>query len=484
MTVTTEAPPKQDAGASPAAAPPAARPTGILVGIGLDAATTQRITNAGVFDVSTEPAHIPRAHLVAISTRPVNGQPPSVPEDVDAVDTPVVVICHPGGEENALSLMQQGCSGVVAEGNEGALAAFENPEAHTDILVEGFLEKQGQGQGAGRYRDPVTNLLETASFEVRLVEMIEAGPPPNVILMQVSNLETARALTDSRAVNLVRRRLASFFSDAAQQCGAELFSLDEATFALLDGKRCITDAATLASEMIAITEAFRPAGLQLHLAVGAVSASEESDPIFVQEQAEYAVMAAARGNASAFVTADQVTVLLASATEYNVAQLLVGLVDQKLPNPDGHSGRVSDLACAIAREHGFADDDLTNLQLAALLHDIGRISLDGSDQDALGYPERGARYVVASAGPEIADAIRHQAERWDGEGPGGLSQDEIPLGARIIAIADAADTWLHPPEATDAVPATEIGVKIQDAAGSQFDPALVETALRVFAAPS
>ncbi len=78
-----------------------------------------------------------------------------------------------------------------------------------------------------------------------------------------------------------------------------------------------------------------------------------------------------------------------------------------------------------------------------MLHEVGRIQL-GEDSTDESYPERGARYVLASSGPEIADAIRYQAERWDGAGPAALVEDDIPLSARIIAIAEAADNLIHP----------------------------------------
>ena len=492
MAVATESPPEEAVApesepeaAAPSAAPPSApASSSLLVGVGLNDETMQRIRDVGSFEVSTDFSHIPRAHVVAISTRSERGQTPSIPEDVNPTEDTVVVICHPGGEETAIALLQQGCEGVIAEGNEGALGAFVNPETHTDVLIEGFLESQQRGaSGSGRYRDPVTNLPETDSFELRLSELIEAGPPPNLILLQISNLEDARLRTDTRAINLVRRRLASFFSDAARRCECEIFSLSDATFAILDGARCINDAEALADELIQITEAFRPAGLTLHLAVGAASASEESEAATVQEQAEHAVMAAARGNQSAYATADQVALLLASVTEYNVAQLLVSMVDQKLPNPEGHSSRVADLASDIGRELGLQDADLSNLRLAALLHEIGRIPLgDGERQDGDDYSERGARYVAASAGPEIADAIRHQGEHWDGEGPNGLDEVTIPLDSRIIAIADAADNWLHPPNPGDAVAPSALGAKFEEGSATRFDPDLVRIAQRLFGA--
>lgn len=479
MTTTIESPPEQSA----EKAPPVASATNVLVGFGLNEATIQRIRDAGTFDVSTEEAHVERAALLAITTRSDRGQTPKLPADIDSEKTPIVVICHPGGEEAALALMKKGCTAVIAEGNEAALASYLNPETHTEILVEGFLENQSKGRGGAgnRHRDPITNLPEVASFEMRLGEFIEAGTPPNVVMVQIANLEKVKARTDSRAVNLLRRRLASFYKDLATQHSCEVFSLSESTFAILDGSHGLTDTEGFANELIEITEAFRPAGTKLQLAVGAVHATADSEVMSIREQAEQAVMAAAQAEESAFVTADQVTVLLASATEYNVAQLLVSLVDEHGPYPAGHSGRVADLASDMAREIGFQGRDLSDLRLAALLHDVGRIPVEGRDEaDEEDYPERGAQYVLASAGPEIADAIRYQAEHWDGKGQCGLFEDEIPLAARLIALADAVDGLLHPMNPSAALSPAEMLTKIEAESGSHFDPGLAATALRLF----
>lgn len=486
MTTTTEAPPKEAADSSAAAAAAQSAPGragGLIGGVGLNEATMQRIRDCGSLEVSNDASQLRGANLIALSTRAGRGQTPKIPSDIDPISTPIVVVCHPGGEETAVKLMQQGCAGVIAEGNERALGSFIDPDSHTDLLVEGFLEQQGKGRGESklRHRDPVTNLPEVASFEMRLGDYVEAGTPPNVVMMQITNLEKARERTDTRAVNLLRRRLASFYRDAASRTSCEVFSLSESRFAVLDGGQLLLHPEEFARELIEITEAFRPAGIKLQLAVGAVIASAESEVMAIREQAEQAVMAAAQNDESSYVTADEVTVLLASVTEYNVAQMLVSFVDQQVPNPAGHSNRVADLASDMAREIGYQGRDLNSLRLAALLHDVGRIPLEDDEQaEDETYPERGARYVLASAGPEIADAIRYHIERWDGAGPAAMVEDDIPLSARIIAVAKAADTWLHPPAGETAVSHAELIEKFESDSGTRFDPSLVETAIRLF----
>lgn len=485
MSTATDAPADSAASrvVSEDAAPVAASRGGLLVGCGLNEPTLQRIRDAGAFEVSDDDSQVLGATIVAVSTRTDRGHVAKIPSDVNPESTPVVVVCHPGGEETAVSLMKQGCAGVIAEGNEQALASFVDPDRHTEVLVEGFMEKQGGGRGGsrGRNSDPITNLPDISSFETRLAEFIETGVPINLVMVRITNLEAARERTDTRAVNLLRRRLASFYGDATRRRSCELYSLEDSLFAILDGAQMLVNPEGLAEDLIEISEAFQPAGVKLQLAIGAVIASTESDPNTIRDQAESAALAAAQAGESAFVTADDVTVLLASSTEYNVAQLLISLVDQQVPNAPGHSNRVADIASDIGQEAGYQGRDLNSLRLAALLHEVGRITLAEEDQGAdESYPERGARYVLASCGPEIADAIRYHAERWDGAGPAALVEDDIPFEARIIAIAKATDGWLYPPAGEARLGPTEIVERLRSESGSRFDPNLVETAIRLF----
>lgn len=484
MATMTEAPPEQGQEPAPAAAAESAAPRagGLLVAIGLKESAVQRIRDAGGFEISEDPAQALGATIIALSTRAPRGQTVKMPADVDPESTPVVVICHPGGEETAVALMKKGCAGVLAEGNEGALGSFLDPERHTEMLVEGYLEKQGEGRGgrSGGRLDPITGLPEEHSFEARLTELLLDGSPPNLLLLRIINLDEARERTDVRAVSLLRRRLASFYGDAARRYKCELYSLNDSVFAIVDSAQQMVNPQRLAGDLIEITEAFRPAGVKLRLAVGAVIGTTETEVAALREQAEQAVLAAAQSGESAYVTSEDVTVLLASATEYNVAQMLVSFVDQQVANAPGHSARVAAVAADIAREIGYHGRDLNAIRLAALLHDIGRIPLSDEEQASdESYPERGARYLLASAGPEIADAVRYHTERWDGAGPAALIEDDIPLSARIIAVAKAADSWLHPAGGEPPPAPDDVISQLEAAAGKRLDPGLVETTIRL-----
>ena len=84
--------------------------------------------------------------------------------------------------------------------------------------------------------------------------------------------------------------------------------------------------------------------------------------------------------------------------------------------------------------------------------------------------------MVPAAGEAVADIIRHQHESWDGSGfPDALAGEEIPLGSRIIAVADAVDRW-----SKGQSPSTEAVAKIAEASEKAFDPAVVDACRALF----
>jgi putative two-component system response regulator len=161
---------------------------------------------------------------------------------------------------------------------------------------------------------------------------------------------------------------------------------------------------------------------------------------------------------------------------------------------EGHSRRVSAHAIAIAREKSLPEKEVENIGLAALLHDIGKV---GTKESILNKPgkltaEEGdhirshplvAASILEPITPlgDIIAYIKHVHEAYDGSGyPEGLAGDRIPLGARIIAVADVFDamTSLRPYR-----PAMEERVVLEHLrreAGKQFDPSVVDAFLKVY----
>jgi ribonuclease P protein subunit RPR2 len=153
-----------------------------------------------------------------------------------------------------------------------------------------------------------------------------------------------------------------------------------------------------------------------------------------------------------------------------------------------HAERVTAYALEIARALGISLSDAAEIEFGFLLHDIGKVAIPDAilfKPDALTDEERALMRQHAAIGAQIvrgidflgaaADVVRSHHERWDGQGyPDGLAGEQIPLAARVFAVADVLDalTTERPYRpASSFIVSRQI---ITDQAGSQFDPGVVE----------
>ncbi|MBE9501531.1 MAG: diguanylate cyclase [Dehalococcoidia bacterium] len=181
------------------------------------------------------------------------------------------------------------------------------------------------------------------------------------------------------------------------------------------------------------------------------------------------------------------------AASLNTIYALAAAVDARDHYTYGHSRNVSKHAVAIGKALGLSRRKLQRLRIAALLHDIGKIGLSDSMIRKPG-PLDEAEWVmmrkhsalgatIISHTPELADcapALRHHHEWQDGSGyPDGLKGEDIPLEARIIAVADAYDTMTTPRAYRETLSPQEALEELRRCANTQFDPQLVETFTRV-----
>ena len=172
---------------------------------------------------------------------------------------------------------------------------------------------------------------------------------------------------------------------------------------------------------------------------------------------------------------------------------LSATVDARDSYTAGHSRRVQQLALAIGRELGLSHAELDLLGHAALFHDIGKLAIPDSillkpasltpDEWSLmqRHAEEGAR-IIDRLGflNDAVPAIRHHHERFDGAGyPDRLQGEDIPLGARIIHVADALDSMLTTRIYRAARPAAEALQELRHAAGTQFCPRCVTALERI-----
>lgn len=173
---------------------------------------------------------------------------------------------------------------------------------------------------------------------------------------------------------------------------------------------------------------------------------------------------------------------------------LAAAIDAKDPYTAGHSERVSRYASAVAREMHLPEAEAGRVRLAALLHDVGKIGVDDRiirKPTALTeeefeimkcHPVKGA--AIMGAIPQLADVIpgmKYHHEKWEGGGyPEGLRGEDIPLQARIVAVADCFDAMTTTRPYQRAMEVGYVIRRIQELAPARYDPVVVEALVRAY----
>jgi HD-GYP domain-containing protein (c-di-GMP phosphodiesterase class II) len=171
-------------------------------------------------------------------------------------------------------------------------------------------------------------------------------------------------------------------------------------------------------------------------------------------------------------------------------QVMVKAIEARDPYTSGHSVRVSEMSRAVAVELGLPARAIEEVETAALLHDVGKIHEEFApllrkegrltdEETALmqTHSEKSAALVgiISKFRGFIQNSVRHHHERWDGQGyPDGVSGKHIPLGARIILIADTIDAMTTDRPYRKRLPVDVVIAELQKCKGTQFDPQLID----------
>ncbi len=175
------------------------------------------------------------------------------------------------------------------------------------------------------------------------------------------------------------------------------------------------------------------------------------------------------------------------AARYRAAASLAKAVDARDVYTGSHSERVGELSARIARRLGIDEPQIELTRLAGSLHDLGKLAipeeilrkpgaLNESERLVLQrHPQIGYRMLESLGVEPIAEWVLHHHERWDGNGyPDRLRGEEIPLGARIIFVADAFDAMTSERVYRKPLAERDAVFELERCAGSQFDPAVVD----------
>jgi diguanylate cyclase (GGDEF)-like protein/putative nucleotidyltransferase with HDIG domain len=349
--------------------------------------------------------------------------------------------------------------------------------------------------------DPLTGLLNRGAFEQLLDSELErsrrTGRPVAGLVADVDGLAQVNARSGHPAGDAVLQLIARDMQkwkrrvDSAGRLGGDEFAL------LLPGVTA-DEALATASSVLA-----RIGALQLP-EVGSVTASagvagfprqafDRDELIRLADSALY--WAKEHGKNRVHVYRPDVVELAElrrlahgpdRAARFRAAASLAKAVDARDTYTGSHSTRVAELAAWIAQRLGLDQEHVELTRLAGSLHDLGKLAIPEEilrKPGPLAPPERlvlerhpqiGHRMLESLGVDPVADWVLHHHERWDGTGyPNRLRGDEIPLGARIVFVADAYDAMtsdrayrgrLTPGEAVD---------ELVRCAGTQFDPEII-----------
>ena len=182
-----------------------------------------------------------------------------------------------------------------------------------------------------------------------------------------------------------------------------------------------------------------------------------------------------------------------SSTNRELIETMVNALDHRDYLATGHAERLSAWSKTMGEKLGLSNNQMTNLNLLARIHDLGKVTVPDSilfknsplNSIEWGYmhqhPEKGCS--IATSSPEyakVANLIYKHHERWDGSGyPIGLKKEEIPLEGRILAIADAFDVMTSDRPYRKALSKEEAVKELKACAGKQFDPELVKVFIEI-----
>ena len=346
--------------------------------------------------------------------------------------------------------------------------------------------------------DPLTGLGNHRHFHERLERDLEharlRGTPVSVCLIDIDDF---KQINDHHGHPVGDRVIAQVASRLRQD--GEAFRLGGDEFALLLPGRDQGEAlgvAELVLERVRATEFEHGAPVTLSAGIAAYPAhgAERSELVRVADSALY--WSKEHGKSRARIYRPDVIELrdlrrLAEGGDrgarFLAAAGLARAVDARDVYTGEHSAGVGELAAEIATEMGLGSTDVELIRLAGSLHDLGKLAipedvlrkpgpLNAAERLVLErHPEIGFRMLDSLAVEPVATWVLHHHERWDGAGyPAKLAGDEIPLGARILFVADAYDAMTTERVYRRGLSHEQALDELDRCAGSQFDPEVVE----------
>jgi two-component system cell cycle response regulator len=326
--------------------------------------------------------------------------------------------------------------------------------------------------------DPLTGLANRRSFMRDLARRLETRTPMLMVILDLNGFKAYNDTYGHPTGDSLLRRLGARLDRAARPFGTAYRLGGDEFCALLEVTGGVAETA-----LDAVASALTEEGDNFSVAAsfGAVLLPEEAEsPSEALRLADQRLYAQKRS--------------IQSSEGRQTLDALLRVLLEREPALHGHMREVGELSRTIGERLGLEADDLQQLAHAAELHDIGKLAIPDTilhkpgplTGDELAYVRKhtlvGARILgAAPALAGVAALVRSSHERWDGGGyPSGAAGEEIPLGARIVAVCDAFDAMVTDRPYRRAMPPEAALDELRRCAGTQFDPAVVEVFCEVW----
>ncbi|MFZ9914309.1 MAG: HD-GYP domain-containing protein [Phycisphaerales bacterium] len=430
-----------------------------------------------------------------------------------AIDAPAVAEPIPGLAVMPLPLPRQAAGGrfaavtLLSEALDGETIEQLAQSARVDARLARTLLRAGglcERRGLGRFARLVAAL---ARSEAERLAGVEAGDQLSAAFEELHLLHSlsgemavgasptrfvARTLSELRQTIGCRWTALRFTGPGAQLLGlsnggviADGIDTGEAR-RRLDGTHDIGRALVVGSDLV-IAPVRREGE-----AIGVLAAGERFAGDGAMSNVERTLVETAAGHLAVFLDNARLYRDL-DAMFLGSLSALVSAIDAKDPYTRGHSQRVALLSRQIGEAAGLSPRELKDVHIAGLVHDVGKIGVpehilrkkdrldDAEFEQIKQHPEIGWRILrdIPQFAP-VLGGVRHHHERFDGRGyPHGLAGRDIPLFARIIAIADTFDAMSSTRTYRAARPRAAVLAELRRCAGMQFDPQLLGAFLEV-----
>jgi len=322
------------------------------------------------------------------------------------------------------------------------------------------------------HTDSVTGLANRRQLMLDLERATSPGAAPSLFVM--ADLDEFKRYNDTYghpAGDLLLARLASALAEALAESGCAYRLGGDEFCALVSFRQGVPRRAV---ELVVGALREQTPGFGVGCSYGAVALPAEANDVATALQLVDERMYAQKR--------------LRRSTSEQACDLLLQVLAEQQSDLDAHSREVSSLAGSVAARLGMTPEEIARVSAAAELHDVGKLAIPERilrKQDALDADEweqirrhtlTGERILAAAPALEaVAPLVRSSHERWDGLGyPDGLSAEEIPLGARIVAVCDAYDAMTTDRPYRRAIPPEAALSELRACGGSQFDPDVVD----------